>query len=141
MIDECGFEEGVAGLYAWSKRGKNENLIAARSKDKKDLIAPLLFTGRLDAEGLEGGFSLFLLANVTPPSVSILDNAPIHRKTKIKELAKEAGHQILFLPSYSPSLNDIEHDFSVLKKARIYSESGTYLDNILRLLCLLMSRC
>ena len=30
----------------------------------------------------------------------------------------EAGdHQLLFLPKYSPDLNDIEHDFSALKRA------------------------
>ena len=34
----------------------------------------------------------------------------------------EAGdHQLLFLPKYSPDLNDIEHDFSALKRARMYS--------------------
>lgn len=146
-IDECGFEECVACLYAWSKRGKKiygerqgkrgkkENLIAARRKGKKDLIAPMLFTGSLDAEGFEGWFSLFLLTNVTTPSVFILDNAPIHRKTKIKELAEEAGHQVLFLPRYSPDLNDIEHDFSALKRARMYAKPGTSLDDIIRDYC------
>ena len=134
-------------LYAWSKRGKKiteerqgkrgnkENLIAARRKGKKDLIAPMLFTGSLDAEGFEGWFSLFLLANVTTSSVFILDNAPIHRKTKIKELAEETGHQVLFLPRYSPDLNDIEHDFSALKRARMYAKPGTSLDGIIQDYC------
>ena len=44
----------------------------------------------------------------------------------------EAGdHQLLFLPKYSPDLNDIENDFSALKIARMYSpiktsRSGNY---------------
>ena len=94
-------------LYAWSKRGKKvygerqgkrgkkENLIAGRRKGQKDLIAPMVFTGSLDAEGFEGWFSSFLLTSVTIPSVFIMDNAPIHRKTKIKELVEEAGHQVV----------------------------------------------
>jgi putative transposase len=41
----------------------------------------------------------------------ILDNAPIHRKKRIRELVTAAGHIVLFLPTYSPDLNDIEHDF------------------------------
>ncbi len=44
-----------------------------------------------------------------------MDNGPIHRKTVIKQLVEEAGHQVVFLPKYSPDLNDIEHDFSALK--------------------------
>jgi putative transposase len=89
----------------------------------------------LDAEGLEGWFSLFLLANITPPSILILDNAPIHRKSKIRELAEEAGHQVLFLPKYSLDLNDIEHDFSTLKRARMYAKISTSLDEIIQGCC------
>ena len=38
----------------------------------------------------------------------------------------EAGdHQLLFLPKYSPDLNDIEHDFSALKRARMYLPINT----------------
>lgn len=145
--DKCGFEERVTCLYAGSqrgrkidgerqgKRGKKENLIAARREGSKDLIAPMLFIGSLDAEGFEEWFRLFLSANVTTPSVFILDNASIHRKTKIKKLAKEAGHQVLLSPKYSPDLNDIEHDFSALKRARMYAKPGTSLDDIIRDYC------
>jgi len=31
-----------------------------------------------------------------------MDNAPIHRKNMIKELVEEAGHLVMFLPTYSP---------------------------------------
>ena len=48
---------------------------------------------------------------------------------------REAGHQILFLPKYSPDLNDIEHDFSALKRAIMYSHSATSLDEIIRAYC------
>lgn len=65
----------------------------------------------------------------------IMDNAPIHRKTVIKQLVEEAGHQVVFLPKYSPDLNDIEHDFSALKRARMYAPVGTTLDEIIRTYC------
>jgi putative transposase len=48
-----------------------------------------------------------------------MDNASIHRKRVIKEILESAGHQVVFLPKSSPDLNDIEHDFSTLKIARI----------------------
>lgn len=84
-MDESGFESIPNGIYAWStawfymvgkpdrspsskkgkkiygdkqgKRGTRENLVAARRKGQKDLIAPMLFTGSLNAEGFEGWLS------------------------------------------------------------------------------------
>lgn len=50
-----------------------------------------------------------------------MDNAPIHRKTAMRELVEETGNQVIFLPKYSPDLNDIEQDFSALKPARMYA--------------------
>jgi transposase len=63
-----------------------------------------------------------------------MDRAPIHRKTAIRLLVEEAGHQIL-LPKYSPDLNDIEHDFSALKRAIMYWHSATSLDEIICAYC------
>ncbi|WNC45323.1 transposase [Thermosynechococcus sp. GLH187] len=44
----------------------------------------------------------------------MMDNAPIHPKGAIQAVVKAAGHEVLFLPKYSPDLNVIEHDFSNL---------------------------
>ena len=60
------------------------------------------------------------------------DNPPIYRKNVIRELVEAVGHQLLFLPKYSPDLNDIEHYFSALKKAIMYSPVNTYFDEIIR---------
>ncbi|MCT0252668.1 transposase, partial [Synechocystis sp. CS-94] len=45
------------------------------------------------------------------------------------------GHTVLFLPTYSPDLNDIEHDFSALKRARTYASPGVSIDEIIRNYC------
>ena len=60
-----------------------------------------------------------------------MENSPIHRKKVIRELIKARGHQLLFLPKYSPDLNDIEYDFSALKRARMYSPVNTFIDEIM----------
>lgn len=147
FIDEAGFEEFQACLYAWSKkgdkvfgerqgkRGKKENLIAGRRKGKKDLLAPMLISGSLNAEGVEGWLSRHLLPALDTPSILIMDNAPIHRKFVIKELVETSGHLVVFLPKYSPDLNDIEHDFSALKRARMYAASEMSLDEVIRNYC------
>ena len=65
-----------------------------------------------------------------------MDNSPIkHEKNVIRELVETGGHQLLFLPKYSPDFNNIEHNFSALKRARIYSPINTSLDKIIRNYC------
>ena len=64
-----------------------------------------------------------------------MDNLPIYRKNVVRELVAAGGHQLLFLPKYSPDLNDIEHDFSVLKRARMYSPINISIDEIIRNYC------
>ena len=61
-----------------------------------------------------------------------MDNAPIHRKNKIQEIAKTRGHQVLFLPRYSPDFNDIEHDFAGMKKRRRYASTETSVAQIVK---------
>ena len=128
FIDESGFDQVNSCIYAWAKkgkkiygnrqgkRGKRENLVAGRRKRKKDLIAPMIFTGSLNAEGFEGWLEKYLLPSLEIVSVLIMDNAPIHRKSIIRQLVEEAGHQVIFLPKYSPDLNDIEHEKECFKK-------------------------
>jgi putative transposase len=68
------------------KRGKRENLVPGRRKRRKDLIAPIIFTGSFNAEGFEGWLSIYLLPSLIITSVLIMDNALIHRKTVIKQI-------------------------------------------------------
>jgi putative transposase len=60
-----------------------------------------------------------------------MDHAPIHGKNQIKRLVEMAGHEVLFLPTYSPDFNDIEHDFSALKKRGSYALPGIIIDQII----------
>ena len=85
--------------------------------------------------GFEQWYDQHLLPSLKIPSVLIMDNSPIHRKNVIRELVEAGGHQLLFLPKYSPDLNDIEHDFSVLKRARMYSPINISIDEIIRNYC------
>jgi putative transposase len=74
----------------------------------------MIFTRSLNAEGFEGWLSIYLLPSLSTASVLIMDNPPIHRKGIISEIVENAGHKVVFLAKYSPDLNLIEHDFSLL---------------------------
>jgi len=147
FIDEAGFETSPICIHAFAKKKKKVfgdrpgkrsqrlNLIAARRKGQKDLLSPMLMAGSFTDQTVEHWLSIYLLPTLTRTSILIMDNAPIHRKSAIREIVDSAGHQILFLPKYSPDLNDIEHDFSALKRARMYAPPGTSIDEIIRNYC------
>ena len=110
FIDESGFEEVSTCVYGWSKKGRKiygeqqgkrgirENLVAGRRKKEKDFISPMIFTGSLNAEAFEGWLKTYLLPSIKQFSILIMDNAPIHRKNRVKELVENAGHMVVFLP-------------------------------------------
>ena len=50
-----------------------------------------------------------------PNSVAIMDNCSIHHVQEVKELAKQLGIVLLYLPPYSPDRNPIEELFSYVK--------------------------
>ena len=51
------------------KRGKRENLVAGRRKKEKDVIAPIIFKGSLNAVGFEQWYDQHLLPLLKNPSV------------------------------------------------------------------------
>ena len=65
---------------------------------------------------------------------SRIDLAPrgqrVYRPEAVRAIAKAAGHQVLFLPPYSPDFNQIEHDFAALKRILAYSPEGTTLNEV-----------
>ena len=65
-------------------RGKRENLVAGRRKKPKDLIAPMIFEGTLNAMRFEQWLDQHLLPSLKVISVLIMDNSPIHRKNVIR---------------------------------------------------------
>ena len=81
LIDESGFKDNQDCIYAWSKTekkvygkqegkgGKRENLVAGRRKKEKDLIAPIIFKGSLNAVGFEQWYDQHLLPSLKIPSV------------------------------------------------------------------------
>jgi transposase len=95
------------------KKFKSVGLVAAKMSDK--IIAPLQYDGTMDSSLFETWFETRLLPALPESTTIIMDNASFHRKSKLISLAKIYGHCIIFLPPYSPELNDIENFWSWLK--------------------------
>ena len=60
----------------------------------------------------------------------IMDNAPYNKSNRLRDLAKELGIKILYLPPYSPNLNPIERLWKFMKKRvmanRYYPDIETF---------------
>ena len=90
----------------------------------------MIVSGSITASVFETWLKEHLCPILPPRSLLILDNARFHRPDEVKEIAEAAGHQVLFLPPYSPDFNKIEHDFAALKKILAYASDGTTLDEV-----------
>ena len=91
-------------------------------------FAPMLLDGALDGEAFAAWVEQFLIPELRPGDVVVMDNLPTHRIKAASELLKRSGHGLLYLPPYSPDMNPIEEMWSKVKnhlrdaKARTYEE-------------------
>jgi len=125
-VDETGIDQYLYREYARAPRGqkvvakisgrkfKRTNIVAGICRGK--WVAPLEYPGTTDSVLFEFWFENFLLKEVDPRSIIILDNARFHRKSVLTDLTERYGRNILFLPLYSPDLNPIELKWAWLKR-------------------------
>jgi transposase len=124
-LDECGVDHRLYREYGRSPRGERiyqavagkrrerTSIIAASQQNK--LVVPLVFQGNCNTEVVDVCFEQVLLPVLPPGSVIVLDNARFHQSPTTQKLVEAAGCQLLFLPTYSPGLNPIEHLWAALK--------------------------
>ena len=100
-------------------RGKRTNAIVGLTSN--GIIASEIFTTTVDGDAffdyLRGSLLPMLqpFDGSSPNSILIMDNCSIHHISKVKELARQSGIVLLFLPPYSPDLNPVEEAFSYIK--------------------------
>lgn len=97
-----------------------------------ETIAPMMFKGYCNAELVCQWFEEFLLPELLPDQILVMDNASFHPETRIRELAKQANCEVIFLPPYSPDLNKIEKFWARLKNyvSKIMGEHETLWDAV-----------
>lgn len=83
-----------------------------------ELIAVRLWDCNIDSDVFLSWVQEALLPSVPAESVIVLDGAPFHRRSDIKEAIEKNGHTVEFLPSYSPDLSPIEKKWSQAKAIR-----------------------
>lgn len=118
FFDESGFSVNSNILYAWSPISHTMVIKSFHAKrfnvlgfiNKQGSLKSYLKETSINTDIVIEVFDDFS-AQITKPTVVVLDNASIHRSNKFKEnVAKWAdrGLTLLYLPPYSPELNIIE---------------------------------
>ena len=62
-----------------------------------------------------------------------MDNASFHKTVATRDIIRNSGNSLLYLPAYSPDLNPIEQDFAIIKKRWQYAPKGTKIDDIIKM--------
>ena len=130
-VDECGFRAESFRLYAYAPKGESVHGLISSQRYRKTTMVAARIENTFDAFSLLEGscnaerFNTWLEASLCPRLSSkhlvIMDNAPIHRTKRTRELIEATGAELLFLPPYSPDYNPIEHDFANIKRLREYN--------------------
>lgn len=126
-MDESGIDSNESYPYGWSEKGqryydikpgkRRERLSIMAGLSSGKLIAPMVYQGYCTAQVIESWLEKWLLPQLKSGQVIIMDNAPFHNPRRIRELIEKAGCELLFLPTYSPDLNPIEHWWHKVKTA------------------------
>lgn len=124
-LDESGIDDNEVYHYAWGPKGeriyglkmgyKNKRLSIISTLNQGKVQAPFVFEGYCNTEIICFYIEKILIPTLMPGQVIIMDNASFHKSRKIEQLIEEAGCRLLYLPTYSPDLNPIEHFWSPIK--------------------------
>lgn len=124
-IDESGIDKFISREYGWAlaghkvigetsgKRYARESFIAGLNEGQ--LIAPFCYQGTCDTTLFNFWLANFLLPQLTPGHILVMDNATFHKSETTRQLINNAECQLLFLPPYSPDMNPIEKYWANIK--------------------------
>lgn len=127
-IDESGFAHDMPRTHGYSEVGKRcfggqdwnakgrQNVIAGLFGDS--LIGCGIVEGNVDTAVFNRWLEEIFIPDLPNNSVIVMDNAAFHKSQKTRELVESHGHNIEFLPPYSPDLNPIEQKWSQAKSLR-----------------------
>ena len=127
-IDESGFAVDMPRTHGygkvgdrcyvthnWSVRGR-ENVIGALANNS--LTACGIVNSYVDSNTFNTWLEKILVPELPENTVIIMDNPVFHKGHRTKEILNEHGHELEFLPPYSPDLNLIEHKWAQAKSLR-----------------------
>ncbi len=98
-------------------RGKRPHIAWLATLSVTGLGESLVVNGPVDGRVFVAFVERVLVPNLRSGQIVVLDNLNVHKSAQARHLIEQAGCRLLFLPSYSPDFNPIEHAFAKTKQA------------------------
>jgi len=127
-IDESGFIKDALRTHGYQAKGsrcqgvhdwQGKTVVQAiGALLEGSLLTVCLIAGMVNGAVFKAWLAQDLLPKLTTSCVVVMDNATFHKVDGISELIEKAGHQLLYLPPYSPDLNPIEKKWAQVKALR-----------------------
>ena len=124
-LDESGINDNETNPHAWGKKGmriygvknaeRKRRLSIIASLNENYLQAPFVFEGSCDRQVFETYLEKVLVPTLKKGQTVVMDNASFHKGGRIVEIISNAQCDLLYLPSYSPDINPIEHHWTSIK--------------------------
>ena len=126
FIDETAATTAMTRLSGWSPKG--ERLVDAAPAGHwrtttfvaglraSGIIAPFVLDGPMTGDAFRAYVEQVLAPELEPGDAVVMDNLRPHKVAGVREAIRAAGASVLYLPSYSPDFNPIEHLFAKLKE-------------------------
>jgi transposase len=124
-LDESGVDNKQYRRFARSAKGtrafgdvsggNKERYSIIAALNGKQIKAPFVFKGNTNSNVFNSWLEKFLVPELQPNQVVIMDNAAFHKKAKTAEIIAKAGCKLLYLPPYSPDMNPIEPYWAITK--------------------------
>ena len=115
----------MAPLRGWSPKGerllghaphgrwRTLTFLAALRCDR--ITAPCVIDGPINGQWFAAYVEQILVPTLRRGDIVILDNLGSHKSARVRQMVRNAGAALAFLPPYSPDLNPIEQMFVKVK--------------------------
>jgi transposase len=92
-----------------------DNITVTATLTLDGIVAPMMLHGAMNGRAFEAYVEQCLAPELRPGDVVVLDKLGAHKVARVRDLVEARGARLVFLPSYSPDFNPIEHAWSKLK--------------------------
>ena len=126
FLDETGASTNMVRRSGWGPKGERLVDMAPAGHWKtttfvaglraSGIIAPFVLEGPMTGEAFRAYVKQVLAPELEPGDAVVMDNLSPHKVAGVREAIRAAGASVLYLPSYSPDFNPIEHLFAKLKE-------------------------
>ena len=125
FLDEFGASTKMARTHARGPVGQRvvcktphghwKTLTTVAAMSVAGMKAAMVIDGAMHTEAFVGFVEQWLVPQLRPGQVVVLDNLPAHKSPEVDRLIASAGARVLRLPPYSPDFNPIEMAISKVK--------------------------